>query len=195
MRQDRRSLNKLRTSRIPVRAHSARGLELFRLADRLSVAVVFATFLKRLTFTCFEEKPDGEAAFPATFQFFAPISTAAVAQSAGDTHFDTIMNYLQCDGQHAQARWQGDGWYIIPIDGASISPGYYSVTQYKTGDGSCFNASWIKGQFYHEPAPGNGHTPAHFDQRIVYITTNGDRYAAFRVGDGFRHVFLSHGDF
>jgi hypothetical protein len=104
------------------------------------------------------------------------------------------MVFVMCDGQHAKAKWQGDGWYVEPIDGASFEAKYYPSILYKTGDGSCYRASWVKGQFYHEPAPGNGFTKAHFAQKIVYITKNGDRFAAYRDGDGFKHVFLSHGE-
>lgn len=122
------------------------------------------------------------------------LSTAALAQSPGEIHYDTIMNYLTCSGQPAQATWQGDGWYHNPLAGATFPPHYDAVMQYQTGDGSCFKASWsnVVGQFWHEPFPGNGHTPAHFDYKLIYITPGGDRFVAFRQGNGFMHVFLSH---
>jgi hypothetical protein len=123
------------------------------------------------------------------------LSPAAFAQNSGDAHFDTIMDYVTCSGQHAKAVWQGDGWMHYPLPGATFPAHYDDHMQYKTDDGRCFKASWQNGKFYHEPFPGNGHTPAHYENYIIYITDNGDHFMAYRAHDGqgqdgFLHVYL-----
>jgi Domain of unknown function (DUF4157) len=117
-------------------------------------------------------------------------------------HFDTIINYLNCDRSEWQAVWQGNGFFHTPHSSEG-SPHYDGRMDYVTWDGSCWSATWdpATSQFIHTPIDGSAlpRGASHPDRILNYLTWGGGKWTALRDdsverGSGFYHVYAAPAD-